>query len=89
MKNLLTRGRHRLLGHCGRCAAWRCISPIICLDYMLRTSIDLMKEKGFKLAKERNRRYPAKTIMAMDFTDDIVLLVNLLIQAESLLHSLE
>ena len=29
---------------------------IICLDYVLRTSIDLMKENGFKLAKERNRR---------------------------------
>ena len=25
---------------------------IICLDYMLRTSIDLMKENGFKLAKK-------------------------------------
>ena len=28
---------------------------IICLDYVLRTSIDKMKENGFKLAKERNR----------------------------------
>ena len=32
---------------------------IICLDYMLRTSIDLMKENGFKLAKERSWRYSA------------------------------
>ena len=32
---------------------------IICLDYVLRMSIDLMKENGFKLAKERRRRYPA------------------------------
>ena len=30
---------------------------IICLDFTLRTSIDLMKENGFKLAKERSRRY--------------------------------
>ena len=30
---------------------------IICLDYMLRMSVDLMKENGFKLAKERSRRY--------------------------------
>ena len=36
---------------------------IICLDYVLRTSIDLMKENGFKLAKEKSRRYPAQTIM--------------------------
>ena len=26
---------------------------IICLDYMLRTSIDKMKENGFKLTKEK------------------------------------
>ena len=26
---------------------------IICLDYMLRTSIDKMKDNGFKLTKER------------------------------------
>ena len=32
---------------------------IICLDYMLRMSIDIMKDNGFKLAKERSRRYPA------------------------------
>ena len=47
---------------------------IICLDYVLRTSIDLMKEKGFKLAKESSRRYPAQTIMDAnyaDYTDDI------------------
>ena len=31
---------------------------IICLDYILRSSIDLTKENGFKLAKERRRRYP-------------------------------
>ena len=32
---------------------------IICLDYMLRTSIDKIKENGFKLTKKRSRRYPA------------------------------
>ena len=31
---------------------------IICLDYMLRTSVDRMKDNGFKLTKERSRRYP-------------------------------
>ena len=34
---------------------------IICLDYVLRTSIYLTKENGFKLAKEKSRRYPAPT----------------------------
>ena len=33
---------------------------IICLDYVLRTSIDKIKENGFKLTKERSRRYPCK-----------------------------
>ena len=29
---------------------------IICLDYVLRTSIDIKKDNGFKLTKERSRR---------------------------------
>ena len=49
---------------------------IICLDYMLRTSIDKMKDNGFKLSKERSRRYPAQTITDADYTNDIALLAN-------------
>ena len=30
---------------------------IICLDYVFRMSIDLMRENGFTLAKAINRRY--------------------------------
>ena len=48
-----------------------------------------MKDNGFKLAKEGNRRYPAQTIMDMDYADDIAVLANTLAQAETLLHSLE
>ena len=62
---------------------------IICLDYMLRTSIDLMKENGFKLANERSRRYRTQTIMDVDYADNIALQANSPAQAESLLHSLE
>ena len=29
---------------------------IICLDYMLRTSIDKIKENGFEVTKKRSRR---------------------------------
>ena len=47
---------------------------IICLDYILRTSIDKIKENGFKLTKERTRRYPAKTITDTEYADDIALL---------------
>ena len=49
---------------------------IICLDYVLRTSIDKIKENGFKLTKERNRRYSAQTITDVEYTNDIVLLAN-------------
>ena len=62
---------------------------IICLDYVLRTSIDKMKDNGFKLTKERSRRYPAQTIMDMNYADDIALLANALTQAKTLLHCLE
>ena len=56
---------------------------------MLRTSIDKIKENGFKRIKERSRRYPAKTITDADDADDIALLANAPTQAETLLHSLE
>ena len=63
---------------------------IIRLDYVLRTSINKIKENGFKLAKEgRNRRYPAKTITDADHADDRALLTNTPARAETVLHSLE
>ena len=62
---------------------------IICLDYVHRTSIDKIKENGFKLTKERSRMYPAKTITDADYADDIAFLANAPTQAETLLHSLE
>ena len=55
---------------------------IICLDYVLRTSIDRMKENSFKITRERSRRYPAQKIMVMDYTDDIPLLANTPAQAD-------
>ena len=50
---------------------------IIWLEHVFRTSIDIMKYNGFKLAKERSRRYPAQTITDADYTDDIALLANI------------
>ena len=60
---------------------------IICLDYVLRTFIDIMKDYGFQLAKERSTSYPAQTITDVDYADDIALLANTADQA--LLHSLD
>ena len=62
---------------------------IICLHYVLRTSIDKIRENGFKLTKKKSRRYPTKTITDADYADDIAILANTLNQAETLLHSLE
>ena len=63
--------------------------PIICLEYVLRPFIDKMKDNRFKLAKEKNRRYPAQTITDADYTDDITLPANIPAQFKTLLHSLE
>ena len=60
---------------------------IICQDYVLRTPTDLMKEKGFKLTKERSRRYTTQTITDADYADDSGLLANSLALAKILLRS--
>ena len=39
---------------------------IICLDYVLRTSIDKIRENGLEVIKKRSKRYPAKTITDAD-----------------------
>ena len=60
-----------------------------CVDYVIRTSIDRIKENSFELIKKRSRRYPAKTITDADFADDIAVLANAPAQAETLLQCLE
>ena len=62
---------------------------IVCLDYVLRTLIDKLKENGFELTKKRSWRYPAKTITDVDYADDIAILADASAQAETILHSLE
>ena len=62
---------------------------IICRDNMLRTSVDLIKENGFTLAKARSKRNQAQTITDAEYADDIALLANTLAQVQSKLHCLE
>ena len=62
---------------------------IICLDYVLRASIDKIRENGFELTKKRSRRYPAKTITDADYADDIAIQAHIHNQAKILPHSLE
>ena len=61
---------------------------IICLDYILQTLIDLIKENSF-IQKKRSRLYPAKTMIDIDYTDNQALLANTSAQTEWLLHRLE
>ena len=65
------------------------LAPYLLIICLLRTTIDKMKDNGFKLTKERSRRYLAHTITDEDCADDIALLANTPAQAETLLHSLE
>ena len=51
------------------------LAPYLCIT-CLRTSIDKIKENGFKLAKEKSRKNPEHTITDADYADDIVLLAN-------------
>ena len=62
---------------------------IICQDYVLRTLIDLMKEKGFILKKARSKQCFAEIITDAHYSDDVALLTNTTTQAESQLHNLE
>ena len=51
--------------------------------------MDKIKENSFELTKKRSRRYPTETITDADYADDIAILANTPIQAETLLHTLE
>ena len=57
--------------------------------YILKTSIDLIKENGFTLKKTRSRWYPVKIITDVNYTDDLALLTNIPVLAGFLLHSQE
>ena len=59
---------------------------LICLDYILWTLIDLMKENGFTLKKARCRWHLAETITD---ADELAHFTNTSGQAEFLLYSLE
>ena len=62
---------------------------IICLVYMLGTSIDKTKANRFEKTKERIRRYHVHTISDVEYADDIALLAKASAMTEALLLSLE
>ena len=49
---------------------------IICLDYVLRTSIDSIKENGLTLSKSTSPRYPTNYLTDADYADDLALFAD-------------
>ena len=62
---------------------------IICLDYVLRTLTDLLKENGLTLERERSRQYQPQTITDGVYADNVALLANKPTQAVFLQHIVE
>ena len=56
---------------------------VICLDYVLRTSVDPNNELGLTLEKARSRRYPNRKITDADYSDDFA---DSVADAASMLH---
>ena len=62
---------------------------MIVLDYVLRMSVDKMKDSGLEIHPRRSTRYPAQYLTDTDFADDIALISGSLFNAQNLLLSLE
>ena len=62
---------------------------ILCLDYILKTSVDINAELGFTLTERRSRRYPATHITDIDYADNREITTNDMKSANTLLHQIE
>ena len=62
---------------------------VICLDYVLRISIDKSNEYGLTLELARSRRVDAKKITDAHYADDLALLSDNSYNAQKLLHILK
>ena len=62
---------------------------IICLDYILKHSIDDNINLGFTLSQRRISRHPAIHITDIDYADDIAVTADTIKDAEKMLHQIE
>jgi len=62
---------------------------IICLDYALRTSVDIHNQLGLTLKTANGRRHPAEKVTDADYADDLAFFSDSIKWAEKLLHHLE
>ena len=62
---------------------------IIVLDYALSKALEGKEELGFTLAPRRSRRHPAKTIIDLDYADDLATLCDTIQDAQKSMYQLE
>ena len=62
---------------------------IICLDYVLKISLDRDNVLGFTLSERKSRRHPAIKITDVDYADDIAIVTGKTSEAKILLHKIE
>ena len=62
---------------------------VICLDYVLRISVDKCNDYGLTLEQARSRRFPTKKITDVDYAENLALLSDNSYNVQKLLHILE
>ena len=61
----------------------------VCLDYVLKNSLDINSNIGFTLSQSRSRRSPEICLTIIDYADDIVVTTDSVNAAMTLLHKIE
>ena len=62
---------------------------IICLDFVLKKTLDRNNDIGFTLIERRIKRYPAIEITDVDYADDLSIVIDKTYEAIILLHKIE
>ena len=62
---------------------------IICLNYIIRKTLDQTYDLGFTLIKKKTKRYNAIKIIDVDYSDDIAVSTYNIKDATSLFHKIE
>ena len=60
---------------------------IVCLDYVLRKSLDAQTDLGFTLTQQTNSRYPYKKVTVASYADEFAVLSDQLKDKATLLRS--
>ena len=62
---------------------------IICLDYVLKMSLDRDNVLGFTLSEKKSKRYPAIKMTDVDYAEDLAIVTDKTSEATILLHKIE